>query len=572
MRHFLNDVEISPRNRQEIGIVSDYTDNPDVLRLSTDNIVLPREGYDIIRNHISQVGVFEGIPYRIEMAGGVNLEYYVDLTEQTVIRQHDVEVKIKSRKGYDSFWDNANGTSFELLLAKNVQFDIFEVPYFVIKDNQLEQAITISLSIFVMSKEIAEAAKELVASISEVVQASTPNIGVPPSVDTGDIIAAALKAVARLIYFAAILVALLNLAAKLFALIFPPKYKLKACKVKELLVKGCQYLGYTFESSLLNAIPQLTLLPVPLVKQRSSIFEFLPEELNAPFNKGIPSASDTTPTLGSLLEALKVTFNAQVKVYNGVVRLERRDWWMLQSSNQLIPAMSLQSERDDAFSYNTDEVWKRYYIHYALDASDLNTYDWLYDYSDAEYSTEPVSYVNQDLVTIKGLNDVAIPFALARRKEKLNWLELLAKGLFTVVDAVTGIFGGGTSYATQIGERKDCMQVSQMYWSTTKLLYAINGKQPSYYMDFMSAKALWNQYHKINEIQLNAWKVKNDVRIRLRAIEFVNLLDNNWVEIDGQLCEVLNCEWYDEKSDAKITYRLPDSYATGKVFTLTINE
>jgi len=103
MRHFLNDVEISPRNRQEIGIVSDYTDNPDVLRLSTDNIVLPREGYDIIRNHISQVGVFEGIPYRIEMAGGVNLEYYVDLTEQTVIRQHDVEVKIKRRKGYDSF-------------------------------------------------------------------------------------------------------------------------------------------------------------------------------------------------------------------------------------------------------------------------------------------------------------------------------------------------------------------------------------------------------------------------------------------------------------------------------------
>jgi hypothetical protein len=144
--------------------------------------------------------------------------------------------------------------------------------------------------------------------------------------------------------------------------------------------------------------------------------------------------------------------------------------------------------------------------------------------------------------------------------------------LFTVVDAVTGIFGGGTSYATQIGERKDCMQVSQMYWSTTKLLYAINGKQPAYYMDFMSAKALWNQYHKINEIQLNAWKVKNDVRIRLRAIEFVNLLDNNWIEIDGQLCEVLNCEWYDEKSDAKITYRLPDSYATGKVFTLTINE
>ena len=137
-------------------------------------------------------------------------------------------------------------------------------------------------------------------------------------VDTGDVIVAVLKAVARLVYFAAILVALIQLATKLYALLFPPKYKLKGCKVKELISKGCQYLGYSFESSLLNSIPQLTLLPVPLVKDRRSIFQYLPEELDAPFNKGVPSASDTTPTLGSLIDAMMLMFNARVKVNNGV--------------------------------------------------------------------------------------------------------------------------------------------------------------------------------------------------------------------------------------------------------------
>ena len=30
MRHFLNGVEVSPRNRDEIGVVCDFTGNPDV--------------------------------------------------------------------------------------------------------------------------------------------------------------------------------------------------------------------------------------------------------------------------------------------------------------------------------------------------------------------------------------------------------------------------------------------------------------------------------------------------------------------------------------------------------------
>jgi hypothetical protein len=103
-------------------------------------------------------------------------------------------------------------------------------------------------------------------------------------------------------------------------------------------------------------------------------------------------------------------------------------------------------------------------------------------------------------------------------------------------------------------------------------MYTINGKQPANYMDYISAAALWKKYHYINQIQLNAWRIKNQVRVRLKASEFVTLLDNNYVEMEGEICEVLSCEWIDEKSYCVITYRKPDTYAVGKVQTITINE
>jgi hypothetical protein len=98
MKHFLNDVEVSPRNREEIGIVIDWTGDPNELKLNTDSIILTREGYDIIKEHIANVGLFEGIPYKIEMQNGVVLDYYVDLLDSAVFNDFDVEVKVKQRK------------------------------------------------------------------------------------------------------------------------------------------------------------------------------------------------------------------------------------------------------------------------------------------------------------------------------------------------------------------------------------------------------------------------------------------------------------------------------------------
>ena len=269
---------------------------------------------------------------------------------------------------------------------------------------------------------------------------------------------------------------------------------------------------------------------------RPSQYEFLPEDVFPVFNKGIPTSSDSTPTLLAFLRGLETMFNARTIVRGGEVRLERRDWLQNQTTLQLTPALSLQSKRDDEFTYNTEDVWKRYYIHYRIDTQDSNTQDGLtYDNSDTELSTEATFPItNPDLVTIKGLNDVEIPFALACRKDKLSFVEETARELLASIDILTGLFGNGTNYEAQITSRKDAVRVSQQYFMQTKVLYgelsAVNPNeiiQQQSYFDYVGASALWKKYHYINAIQNNDFIIKENVRIRITQQDFVSLLDNN---------------------------------------------
>jgi hypothetical protein len=571
MRHFLNDIEIAPRNLQDIGFISDWSGRPAELQLNVDKIVLPREGKEIIEAHVQQLGVFEGIPYRVEMAPGLSVQYYVDLTEEAIYRDHEIEVKIKQRLGMDSFWDQANGTSFELMRNRGVVFNFIKVPYVIIKDDQVALGLTLGVSLYVMTQQTINAIQQTGALTAAFIQAVTPNATVPPLPPLGAILALAIQLAFQVAYTAALLIATVKLAQQFFELIFPKVRYYDACKVKELISKGCQYLGYTFTSTLLDSLPGLTILPVPLVKQKGSILDYLQNDLNFAFTKGYPTAQDTTPTLGALIEAIETQFNAKTKILNGAVQLERRDYWQGVTPNQIVPALVVQDERIDEYTLNTDEIWKRYYIHYQVDYADFHTLDF-YDPTDAEYSTEPTTIVNADLVSIKGLNDVNIPFALGVRKGNLNFIEKTAKLLFSLIDAVTGIFGGGTNFAGQIQSRVGVLQIGQQFFGVSKMLYlGSDGKQVVGYINKVSARTIYENFHSINQIQNNDFEVRKSVRCAITNLDFVNLLNNNYADVNGELVEVLRVEFLDETCYAEITYKAPRDYADGKVITLQIN-
>jgi hypothetical protein len=575
MRHFLNGIEVSPRNRDDIGVICDFTGNPDVLSLNTDTLVLPREANQMVKQHIQTSGLFIGIPYQVQMDGGITLDYYIDLCDpgsKPILRQHDIEVKIKRSKGYDDFRSKADGTSFELIVKDNgIDFFSYKrIPFFIIKDNVNEQMLTLSLSLFVMTDSIISAAK----AVSDAYADFLNPVG-------GQAVALA-KLIINIIYFTALVFAATRYVDELITLIFPKKRYLKGCYYKELMAKSCQYLGYNFSSELFDNDPGWFLLPVPINRNNGeSIFEKALDNLSNNFNLGYPTASDTVGLVGQFFDACETQFNGRVFVIGNTVHFERRDWLQNNSTLVMQPALNIQADRDESFTYNTEDAWKRYYIHYATDFSDLNTVEGAnFAFSDAEYSCEnAVSGANTDLITIKGLNDVSIPFAMGFNKDKLTFVEIFARFLASGWDGLTDAltFGNGSNFASQISSRVDALKISQQYFSTTKSLYVYGRPNDTVLInqDFNinnSARALWTKYHYINEIQNNQFEVHENARTRIRQNDFVNLLSNNYVFIDNQICEVLKMTWIDEKSYCELTYRKPSNWATGKVFTKVINQ
>jgi hypothetical protein len=575
MKHFLNGIEISPRNREEIGVICDFTGNPDILSVNTDTLVLPREANQLVKQHIQTSGLFVGIPYQIQLDGGINLNYYIDLCDpgsKPIVRQHEIEVKIKRAKGVDDFRSKADGTSFDLIVQQKGlnYFDVKRLPYFVIKDNVTEQSLTLSLSLFVMTKEIISAANELAKAFANLLNPSPGGLAV-----------AAANFILAVIYFAAILAAAIAYLIQLMKLLFPVKKYLKGCYYKELILKACKFIGYDLQTSIFDTDSGWFVLPVPINRSNpDSIFEKIFGDLGNNFNTGIPTASDSVGLVGQFFDECEKQFNGRFFVIGKDVHFQRRDWLANTANLVMQPALNLQADRDEALTYNTEDAWRRYYIHYSIDFSDLNTVEGInYQYSDAEYSTEnAVAGANVDLVTIKGLNDVPIGLSMGFNKDRLNLIELIGRALAQEWDDLTNVltFGNGTNYAAQIGSRVDALKLSQQYFSTTKSLYVYNRPNNEVlinqnYDQNNSATALWLKYHYINQIQLNQFEVIENARTRISAQDFVNLQSNNYAFIENQICEILKMTWNDEKSYCEITYRRPGTWATNRVITEKIN-
>jgi hypothetical protein len=113
--------------------------------------------------------------------------------------------------------------------------------------------------------------------------------------------------------------------------------------------------------------------------------------------------------------------------------------------------------------------------------------------------------------------------------------------------------------------------VSQQYFVNTKLLYTSNGKQLENYIDKIGASALWYNHHYLSQIQLNGYKIKEFVKILMNDENFVNLLNNNWANINGKICELLQLEYKDMESYATISYKEPFDYSSKFLTTTIIN-
>jgi hypothetical protein len=574
-KHFLDGTQIYPQNGDDIGFKLDF--NPDnegntTAELNVDNVILVNEAKQLVLNHIATYGVFQGIPYTVDI-NGVIFDYFVDLTQSPRISgdgDGSIEVKIMQRKSWSQFKEKADSLSFEAI-NKTHSITTKDIDYVIVKDNQGMIFITSLIAVYVLTDAIADAILKLSESTGDIAAAAAPIPGVGPtgptvSYNVSNIIWQAAKALIVLIYLALIVAALVNMINQLVELVFPRVRALKASTVLELINKGCDKLGYTFKSSIIEGdYSPLTLLPVPLAPLNKSIFlETLFPSFQSGYTKGYPTAQDTTPTLGSLIDAMITMFNGKIFVNNGVVTLERRDYLLQISTNKITNTLNIQDKRKNEWTYNTGDAWKRYYLKYQVDHSDIHTVD-NYEGVSTEYSTDPIVVSNADLVNIKGLSIAEIPFAMGIRKGNFTWVEGIIYSLAEAVDKFTG----GNS-ASSIAARKSALKISGQYFSKSKLLYATGSRQGSAYLDSMASDVLYQGYHQINEVKQNFKRLYN-ASVPFSSDDFVKLQGNNYIyDTSGELLEIFSMDWNNGSKTSDVEYAV-DSDEANNIKTIKIS-
>ena len=551
IKYLLNGVEANPSNKDEINYVFDFT-NRQVreLELDTDKLRFVREDYTAIKTWRATYGDYVGMPLDIQYGNGTTVKYLLDFADPAFKESgRAIECKIVRFKGIDNFFDNATGLSFDNPLLNWQPSDFVEVDYVVVPPNQFAYFISLSLATFSLAQELAKAIQEIQEGIADLVKATVP-VGIPPAPDWGAIAVAAIKLAARIAYTIFIIIALIKVGTELLNLIFPKIRQFEAIKLKRLIEKGCQALGYTLQSSLLNGLSEATVLPVPLKEKDPSLWKELFAPQSLAYTKGHPSGRDTIQTLGQAIEAVEEVFNGKTSVVNNVVIIEEEEYYEQNAVNDVPIAFNLQEQMLNENGINSEEIFKRLVALYQVDPSDLNTFDdtakSLYEISSQVINSPSV---NHEL--IRRYDRVDIPFARGTRKGSLTFVEEAAKVLAKAID----LFTNG-NLAQKVEARKDVMQVSEQYFGVTKLLWMNGTKLHSNQNQFIGADVIVNKYHANRFIQNNQKKTFEGMPYASTEEELFNILANNYVNLEnGQVAEIRRIAWNAKECLASVDWR-----------------
>lgn len=553
MQFFIDGVEFKPQNADSFAIKLDFTKSETtLLEVSTDRMRFELEAYNIIFNHLATIGPFEGIPLDL-IVNSTTFNFFVDLEDNLIEGTTFYEGTVKYRNGKDKFNTDAQYVTFERLRSDGIitDSDISETPYVIVKDDQALTLIVLGITTYSLVKAAVEQIRQTADAIAYLVKLAIPDLaGIVPVIKISEFVYYALKVIFELAYTIALFLAIKNMINQIMEIVFPKLRHLKYMKVKRLLECGCQKLGYTFQSTLLDQYFGLSLLPAPHETRQKNIWEYIQNTLTTAFNKGYPTESDSTPTLLGLFKFLEAYLNAETRVINGVVYLEDESYWYGQAAITIANNFNLQAENEDTTIIDTSTAFKRTFLSYARDVMDSNTFDNIHG-SAIEKQTDPINVINADLVSIKGLNDGNIPFSLATRKNDFTAVEKVVKTLAHICDALVG-----SNLESKVNNRIGAMVVSNQFFANSKLMWIVGDRQPANYLDYIGTPALYLARHKQLEVSNYMFRRKENKPVQLTESGFLQLMSNNYAPLEtGETVEMLIVDYIPGHVEATASYR-----------------
>lgn len=604
---FLDNVNIrEPKNWLELSIELNFDKSTPGAKVKLNDWEFVIENATIINNWIAGgliggPGVFEGIPFRIEVTQDsiteIVFDGYLDTTELLNISCDSVTVTAKEKLSIDWLNDVADGFSFEYLASPSVgsitPADYIYQPYVVSSiPNYTDSAITI-IGAFVITQELkasVEQLKELISDLSNVLNFT-----------------AIIKAVLYITYLTTLIAALIKLIKDLSTLIIQPVKYHAGMKIKTLFEAGCDHLGIIFKSSIFDSPTWANAVIIPEkynnpLSADKSMFGFL-------FPDPVDQTGYYRGTFGDFVRDMQTMFKAKAMVIGGVLIFERKDF------NLSIPKYKIEDIENRNYKLNTDEFISNFLVEFQTDTLEKNT---IQDYQGTSYQTtlRPVIFHNNNFILMKGLQVSSIPFALAKRKEDLTFPEEVIKSMLEVVGAIVNaliisvnavlkVFNSivklinklikamkligiklnfaipaiptfnkidfGKIIENRIGMMKldtDFINVPKVYLLEPGSL-PLKNKIAANNATVMSAKYLWENFHYIDSFiptidrpTGNQRKIKNIEKSKFLTRDYKSVKEDNYaIDPEGNKVEIVSLEWniWDQQA-INLKYRIPYLY------------
>src|SRR5690606_31936180 len=220
-------------------------------------------------------------------------------------------------------------------------------------------------------------------------------------------------------------------------------------------------------------------------------------------------------------------------------------YFMSQAQPFTDTSFNIQNDIEDVYTINSHDQFKRLVVKYATDPMDFNTYDDTVG-TLSEVSSEPINTLGKPYELFREYVELNIPFARGTRKNELNWFEKSVREVAKAFDAFLS-----TSFVSKIDSRKGCLQISDLYFTSTKLLYVSGTKLVENQNAYIGTEKIM-EYHSDRFIENNQKRKYTGMSLRMTESDFFGLSANNYVLLNGKMAEIEKVTWSENDHVAEV--------------------
>jgi len=543
------------------------------------------EANEVIKEwFFNNVGATEGIPLEISINDGSNNHVpftgYLDWDTYRIKSSNQSEmglVKIDSLNGVS---ERSKGITMRLLEDKGVMPTNLgvNIPYIVENRKTLLEKLQLVGVAYITVK----------TAIDEVFKL----VNITADLTTAGAVQSVINLATTLLSIVILINQLIEQLKAIQEALFPLVRYHRGIKLKTFLEKGAEYMGYTLDTGTFGAILDNVVLCPHKTDEEGAVVGFIPTFNTVVGNSlsGILKPNDFGYVLSDAFELCNRMFYTKIAVQGSVITLKpfNDPSWTL-SPSFIMPSVKIEDTpfySNGVQSYNIDELVSRTLISYQFDDSDYWTISNVNN-SISETIVTPITVNNNKNVTVRGIEDIQIPYSLCVRKNALDDLYNSFVDLVNLNDeqaqAIRNTFdefsvlleqslGDTLNYALPITLREGAMKIENHFFSTPKIVWLDNGKIPSNFTDFIGANVLYNNYHSYKSFvkgvknpdnlnDTNQKRVYTDVRIPFGSTSFNQIINNSFfTDVNGNLGKFTDVNWNVNGDFAIVSYYIFDNY------------